>query len=719
MQELQPESPGVDQVRSRKKRKVRKGTKSCWECKRRKIRCEFSSQSDDVCVGCQRRGTSCLTQEYDDANNDPQTLDKHKDMEEKLRRAEGLIDRMMEAAAHLTPSTAPPSHTPTTPATSAASRGSQAVNHWISPSAPASTTSFPSIQVFDSTLSDEGCFMADNVESTPLPSVGAESGRLCQQLYAVLPPQHDADVILRAGCTASFLQFFTLPYKEIFAGNLRPASSMSAIPNPPSHPILLARTLLYLAHGLQHLHSSDACQLSLDDPPGVIMKRYFDAASLVTGDDQFLSSLEGLECLLLETVFHINGGSLRRAWLAIKRAIGLAQLMGLHRRNPRPIAVLDAARDASPSVLWHRIVSQERYLALMLGLPTSAVSLALPSAPTGPSECPSNYLERNHSEIMDRIAARNDSDDCFDDTTITHSIDQQLQKAAQGMPTGWWLLPRPRHRGNSAGDTFESLEDVLRILLQITHFGLLILLHLPYMLRSVGNCTYDYSKQACVNASRELLNRYIRARCLHQTAFCCTGIDFSAFTACLSLLVAHVQRAHHGQGTVDFLAHQRLSDRALVEEVVGLMMEVNSAGTDALLEQTASILKSLLDIEADAADNAHKDCCAHANGEGNGSNRVLRLKIPYYGNLCISRNGVFSNVDVTPPSESIASAVMHHHEPTSFIPSASYMGLGQGPDILFPSFELNGEQTYQPNALSNPIFTGNTEPWTLDGTFRG
>ncbi|KAI0457023.1 hypothetical protein F5B21DRAFT_512888 [Xylaria acuta] len=46
-----------------KRRNIRRGTHSCWECKRRKVRCTFTSPSDAVCAECQRRGTSCLGQE--------------------------------------------------------------------------------------------------------------------------------------------------------------------------------------------------------------------------------------------------------------------------------------------------------------------------------------------------------------------------------------------------------------------------------------------------------------------------------------------------------------------------------------------------------------------------------------------------------------------------------------------------------------------------------
>ncbi|KAL7619831.1 hypothetical protein AAE478_010376 [Parahypoxylon ruwenzoriense] len=44
--------------------KIRKGTRSCWERKRRKVRCTFASLSDAICVECQRRGANRLGQEH-------------------------------------------------------------------------------------------------------------------------------------------------------------------------------------------------------------------------------------------------------------------------------------------------------------------------------------------------------------------------------------------------------------------------------------------------------------------------------------------------------------------------------------------------------------------------------------------------------------------------------------------------------------------------------
>lgn len=52
-----------------KRRKVRKGTHSCWECKRRKVKCTFASPHDAICVNCHQRKTKCVSQEVVDGSD--------------------------------------------------------------------------------------------------------------------------------------------------------------------------------------------------------------------------------------------------------------------------------------------------------------------------------------------------------------------------------------------------------------------------------------------------------------------------------------------------------------------------------------------------------------------------------------------------------------------------------------------------------------------------
>ena len=75
-----------------KRRKVRKGTRNCWECKRRKVRCIFSTPTDPICNSCKRRGTACIGQEHPDSPVPPASSNQ---IEARLGRVESFIQQLV------------------------------------------------------------------------------------------------------------------------------------------------------------------------------------------------------------------------------------------------------------------------------------------------------------------------------------------------------------------------------------------------------------------------------------------------------------------------------------------------------------------------------------------------------------------------------------------------------------------------------------------------
>lgn len=78
-----------------KRRKVRKGTQSCWECKRRKVRCIFAATTDAICENCRRRGTACNSQEHPDESSPSAGSNP---VEARLGRVEELIEHLVNRA---------------------------------------------------------------------------------------------------------------------------------------------------------------------------------------------------------------------------------------------------------------------------------------------------------------------------------------------------------------------------------------------------------------------------------------------------------------------------------------------------------------------------------------------------------------------------------------------------------------------------------------------
>lgn len=48
---------------------MRKGTKSCIECRRRKIKCTFEPGRTSICNECFARGSTCIDQEHGDISS--------------------------------------------------------------------------------------------------------------------------------------------------------------------------------------------------------------------------------------------------------------------------------------------------------------------------------------------------------------------------------------------------------------------------------------------------------------------------------------------------------------------------------------------------------------------------------------------------------------------------------------------------------------------------
>ncbi|CAM1501244.1 Fc.00g104060.m01.CDS01 [Cosmosporella sp. VM-42] len=676
-----PRTSGEEIGRETKKRKIRKGTTSCWECKKRKTRCEYP-ETAGPCVGCQQRGTDCVSQEFDHTLTPSITpsaaevsVDPDATVTGRLTRLESLLQKVVEKVIKEDPST----ERSNPRVTGLSEDGTLVEDDTISPGVEAlahnpqrQTSLFYSAVISEPPRSSPDREQATSTRhSSSTPATLPKYYKIRRVLYDRLPSQRDADAIVAAGTNVAFLQFFTVSYSDIFAGKMRSATSLSSLPGPQSHPILLARALVHLAVGIQLLPTHfDFKQFRLGDDPKKVMKQYLELASnLVTNNDELIGNMEGLECIVLEGVYQINEANVRRAWLLFRRAINLGQLMGLHRGDGRAVTTLDPHSITNPVFMWSRIVHIDRFLALLLGLPAGHPQKTPYSSckEIEEGDCTLSRMELIQSEASAQIIERNENMAC-EDYTITQGIDVFLNQATQRVPADWWSIPNLR---GSAG-TGRELQEIMRIMMQITHYNLVVLLHLPYMLRVSRERRYDYSKIACLNASRDLLMRFISFRSFTFSSFSCRGVDLTAFTGSLTLLLAHLDNRRNNYGMDHLLTAKRRSDLALVEQTIALVLGPDSIHNP-LSEQIATILRRVLAIEGNVSD----------------INSSLRLMIPYFGEITIMREGIVKSP--LPPSPmpgkgpAFASAETLQHLSVNTTPSIS---CGPVPDT---DCTLNGE----------------------------
>ncbi|KAK3684124.1 hypothetical protein B0T22DRAFT_412674, partial [Podospora appendiculata] len=636
------ESPPAEDGAEGRRKRVRKGTTSCWECKRRKIRCTLAASSTDpnaVCDGCRRRGTACIGQTFPDVRTVKPATEVEGPGADRLGRVEALVEKLLRNAGTI----------------------------------PNGASDILNLNLPDTPLPQP------NHSPTHVQHHAPESkhDKVSRTLVAAWPSPRDRDLILSIPITTSISDIQLLrsampPCPDSSCENSTPSShparEILQLPPPGSHPVLIAQKLLVLGIFLQDIRP--ALQLARNQGQdativGIMSCAVEAATSLVTADDDLVASIEGIECLRLESEYHDNAGNLRRSWVAIRRAMMTAQMLGLHRagRHGACAKMVDPTSRSriNPETMWFRLVQSDRYLSLMIGLPQASSENVFATPKVLESCTPVGQMRRLDCVAAGRILRRNDGDDGDEkDLAATHEIDKLLQTASALMPPRWWLVPPSpgRSKDNNADDDNSnmqsaSLSDTIRLMDQLVHFHLLVQLHLPYLLRPSANHKYDYSKITIANASRELLSRFIVFRDMYTIESYCRGVDFLAFIASAALSLTHMESRRHqtpSNNVMDFLVHQRASDRGMMECVLERVEHIAAVSADVITSKISMILRQLLIIEADAADGATYSTKSSAGRHDGGEELecsgglsvggdVLSIYIPHYGTIKIERSG--------------------------------------------------------------------------------
>lgn len=467
---------------------------------------------------------------------------------------------------------------------------------------------------------------------------------ISQALLAAFPSQKDIDILLETCnqrpelCHTVSEMLHSLQFRE----GLENEADLAKITGPHTHPVLLARHMLVFSSLLMDLPLEKHI-LGLAEHHQVIMERLADTAiRLVTTNEELLGTIESLECVLLEGLYHLNGGDVRRGWLAFRRALMAAQLMGIHRPRCPPTKKLDPQSKTNPHFLWSHIVYMDRFLSLMLALPPGHADVRLESETVPASGTITDRLQCFHANAFAKILERNQLSSSRRALALTLDIDRDLRKMAESLPADFWRPPDVSAMRTSSREAFKEL---MRVRNQVTHFTLLNQLHLPYLL-CPNRGPNEYSRTSCVYASREILTRFITFRSLRGISVCCRMSDFLTLVAGMTLILAHLD-SHQLKDTDNLLAHQRLGDRATVEQALKYM-DVRSPGNEGMLAvQCSSLLQHLLRIEEDGArrrshgmDGAQWAECSHDGDHDDDECGALLIYGPHFGSVRIAPDGI-------------------------------------------------------------------------------
>ncbi|KAI0474515.1 hypothetical protein F4859DRAFT_96887 [Xylaria cf. heliscus] len=690
-----------------KRRKVRKGTRSCWECRRRKIRCLYPSEDASICVNCESRGSSCVSQEF--ADEQASTPDRR--VTQRLGRVEEMLERLVEKIM---------------PDTYNASRGrptsaSPASADAIEPESdegacPFSVGKPPMFDVLvplqnSNNAANEACPSLGDLP-TPAPSqaeisvLGPKYMQVSKTLYNLLPCQQDIDAIVAASPAGSFVISFFSRYQDVAAGRTVEPSSICVVPEPTAHPAVLAKRLMQLTNCLQQVQPNTPLKLVLKESTRCLMVKYVSVVSdLVAYNDDLVGHAEGLETLALISLYHANAGNLRKAWLMLRRAISVAQLMGVDRLGDKPLKSADPTSNPLTQVkakaLWFRLNFTDRYLSLLLGLPAGTDDNSFLN--NDPNDEPTDRLEKQHTVVMGAIIKRNYSkgDASFG---MTQAIDCDLEAAARSVASDFWQLPPAKTLADII-EPVERMRAITQLMLQMNHHNLLILLHLPYMLRDPKERRWDYSKATCISSSRQLLRTFLVFRKMNNASNACRHTDYGALTASMTLLLGYLDPKLQARDPVT--TSKREADRTLIEEARAKLQQMADQNGDKLAREAACIIGRLMPLlNPDLMTSGGSG--ERGTKEGGGEVPAIHLEIPYLG-----------TININPPVNTQTTHDVQPHAHATPAPTPNILNTSATPTTSTTTgkstpFNLNLNQHEYLSFSTSPTLPHNTQPATTN-----
>ena len=527
-------------------------------------------------------------------------------------------------------------------------------------------------------------------------NVHGRQERTSRALRALLPPEQEIRLVFDR--TEEWWNMWATLY-PFFVGDIESRSihEFAAAAMSNGRPVQLARVLICVALSLQQLSIRECEQLGLSTSTDDLLRRYMCAVQrLVTSHDEMLSNIDGMDCLTLQAKFHVNMGQPRQAWLLIRRAVSIAQLLGIHRERPGTVQAPVTVVKRREILLWRDLFSCDRFLSLLLGLPYSVEDKHIESKFQLPPQWGPDFEQLYKLRLSVVCGHVIDLSQGPDPATFasTIEIDQELGQLEKCAPDGWW--------GDNPSGSLDRARIFERLVLQFWHLHVKLLLHLPFMLRAVTDLRYEYSKIVCLNSAREMIKRYALLGANTNRAMCsCKVLAFEAFTATVIMVLNLL-----GNGGTSSAPERQaeIADWASIDEMIELLREGTLQPGSVVAVQAVKVLDILR--------------TGRNRGSDFNNGKHVKLAIPFLGTITIGKRSqvghhypptrtpaqTLPTPDTTPPSE-ISEAMSPTdwaisldplvNEPLISFSSSMYLPASTGSEFnLGPTF-FGGEDTLQ------------------------
>ncbi|KAK7960658.1 Fungal specific transcription factor [Apiospora saccharicola] len=649
-------------------KRMRLGTKSCAECRRRKVRCIYAPDSR-ACQECVAHGSECTVQKPKE--KEPQPSSHQQSLQRRIDDLEKVIRRLGQA---VTPST----DLSSSPSWWDAQTTKAMVDRLQSDADPLNVSSATPVNLSAGTTqvnssSSTSPFGAAEMPTSAAGEVLEEDAPLLQLLKHAMMVQWDSlsvgrgqakmsedlrvrncisalsCIIPRQGTLALILQqtqhlWSIWPWlpstvwdksseEQIGAVGMAKDFISQAMAAETQTPAVAARAALWLGLCLQQL-PREFGRLHTDLPlsPTTLMASYMGGAeNLLRMDADRGGSIEGLEAMALLSKLYLNNGKPRKAWAIVRSAIDQAMLLGLHRMNENT--------DPRHKTVWSYLWQMDRQFSMILGfpcsLPESHPSLRLSAAHANGSSTTASppHIAHQLSILAGRIVERNQNHanlDYYETLKIAHDLDE----CRRTMPTQWFEAPYP-------GTPMAAVYSIQT--LKIMYFQLQKYLHLPYMLQAPHESKFVDSRSAALEACRGMVEAYQVLRDHKDPlTIICDVMDFQVFSAAMVIIIhllALSQPPTPNTTTTDL--HDQARDWERVSHTASTLKKVSEVMDCPVAQQAHEVLHYLLQAR---------------DGTYSGP-QTYEAVIPYFGKVRISRPRA-PEVSLSPPSSSSLMGVL-------------------------------------------------------------
>ncbi|CAH0017401.1 unnamed protein product [Clonostachys rhizophaga] len=515
------------QQSGRSLRRLRRDTRRCFECRRRKVKCQLTTEAVDVCSQCVKTGATCSLEPPQDQAASPElhhqsdsttALPEHS---MRLERIENILQRVLEVQQQLLADQVQERHQSTANQPSFLDMSLTADEVPIT--GPTSMTITPGLSLGDESL-----------VSTMNHAIGSTGffkySQAEQELISLIPSQRDA--VLICTHTMAWVMDFAQPPGAFW----RPKEPIPIrLPHTVlgSHILIVAQMLLYFALCLQQLPPDfDSADLDIGNPEETAQSYIQAVTRVVLANDELACSVQGVECLSLLGMIHINEFHIGKAWSIFRRALDLLRLLGFH--SSYSPSNQDHSLDlATQQHLWLSAVMGDCYCSMLLGFETA--SGAKPFADMTFSDSAGEDIIYHRLCILsiqltgsDRIGI----DGKLRDTSI---LNPELEKLESSMPSSWWKAPKmPYSR------SIEAARDYERLTCQVWFLLLRLLTNLPFINETDSNTRKGAFKELALEAARIILHRH--EQLVHRagnTQLHCRVLDTASFIAAATIILAH------------------------------------------------------------------------------------------------------------------------------------------------------------------------------------